>query len=245
MRGGKIFSLDEKEDELLGMGSQALFIEHPSDRSNRPKLADLHPAELPQADVNKFPYNLCGPYLKELFDQAFITGLHAPEKRPTADDWENALLKTCDLVQPCSNPMCESQWYVFDNSTQPRCPFCGVRYKGDLPVLNLYYSPKSGVFKPENHRLMVYDKQSLYQWHADRFVTPNEKLADKDRVPVGDFHFHQGKWILINRRLPDMHDITEQRSIPIGSFVELTDGRQILLSRSNGGRLLIVQLVKT
>lgn len=244
LRGGKVFSLDEKEDELLGMGAQALFIEHPTDKSNRPKLADLHPAELPQADVSKLPYTLCGPYLKELFDQAFIEGLHAPDKRPTADDWENALLKTCDLVQPCSNSNCEAQWYVFDNSTQPRCPFCGTRYRGDLPVLNLYYSPKEGTFKPENHRLMVYDKQSLYQWHANRFITPNEKLPPNERIPVGDFHFHQGKWILINRHLPDMQDVTEQRPIPIGSFVELTDDRRILLSKKSGGRLLIVQLVK-
>ncbi len=243
LRGGKIFSLDEKEDELLSMGSQALFIEHPTDNSNRPKIADLHPAELPQADISKLPYTLCGPYLKTLFEQAFITGLHNPERRPTADDWENALLKTTDLVQPCSNPSCEAKWYVFDNTTHPRCPFCGTPYKGKLPVLNFYFSPKAGTFKPENYRLMVYDKQSLYMWHVNRFIVPNEKLKVEYKSPVGDFHLHNGQWILINRKIDGMRDITTNTDIKIGDHVELSEGKQILLSPENGGRLIVVQMV--
>lgn len=243
LRGGKVFSLDEKEDELLGMGSQALFIEHPTDTSNRPKVADLHPSELPQGDVSKLPYSICGPYLKDLFDKAFITGLHAPEKRPTADEWEHALLKTTDLVQPCSNPSCEAKWYVFDNTQHPRCPFCTTPYRGVLPILNLYYSPKSGNFKPENYRLMVYDKQSLYMWHVNRFVVPNEKLKPELRTPVGDFHFYNGQWILVNRSLTGMKDISAKKDIPVGGHVELIDGKQILLSSEPGGRLVVVQLV--
>jgi DNA-binding helix-hairpin-helix protein with protein kinase domain len=39
----------------------------------------------------KTPYTITGPYLKELFDQAFIKGLHNPNDRPTADAWEQAL----------------------------------------------------------------------------------------------------------------------------------------------------------
>ena len=243
LRGGKVFSMDEKEDELLGMGAQALFIEHPIDKSNRPKIANLHPAELPQSDVERLPYTLCGPYLKELFDKAFITGLHEPSQRPTADEWEQALLKTTDLVLPCSNPDCEAKWYVYDNSTRPQCPFCGTVYKNMLPILNLYYSPKRGNYRPEDYRLIVYNKQSLYMWHVDRFVTPNEKLRPEHRAPVADFHWHNGRWILINRKLPNLKDITERRDVPIGDAVELTEGKQILLSNRDGGRLAIVQLV--
>ena len=42
---------------------------------------------------------------------------------------------------------------------------------------------------------------------------------------------HKGQWILINRRLPDMYDVTGMLPIPIGQFVPLTDGRQILLDK--------------
>ena len=243
LRGGKVNDLDAAKDEELSMGEKALFIEHPTDKSNRPKLNQLAPSQLPQGDVNKLPYKICGPYLKTLFDRAFIDGLHNPALRPTADEWEVALIKTTDLMQPCQNPKCPEKWFVFDNSTKPKCPFCGTMYHGQLPILNLYFSPKKGVFKPENYRLMVYDKQTLYMWHVNRFITPNEKTKDEDKKPVGDFHFHNGKWILINRRLTSMYDKDFDRKIEIGEFVELTEGKKILLSTEDGGRLIIVQLV--
>ena len=92
---------------------------------------------------------------------------------------------------------------------------------------------------------MVYDKQSLYMWHVDRFITLNERTKPEDRKPVGDFHFHNGKWILLNRRLSDMWDVSKEpkRQIRSGEYVELTEGRKILLSGDDGGRLIVVQLV--
>ena len=244
LRGGKVNDLDSAKDEELSMGIKALFVENPTDRSNRVKVSQLHPSQLPQGDTDKIPYTVCGPYLKELFNKTFIDGLHNPALRPTADEWEQALLKTVDLMQPCQNPNCWYKWFVFDNSTKPKCPFCGTEYKGQLPVLNLYYSPKTGVFKPENYRLMVYDKQLLYMWHVNRFVNANEKTTADQKIPVGDFHFHNGKWILINRKLKEMYDKDVDKKIEIGEAVDLTEGKKILLSKEDGGRLIIVQLVK-
>ena len=244
LRGGKVHDMDSAKDEELTMGAKALFIEHPTDKSNRPKVNQLHPSELPQGDINKLPYTICGPYLKDLFDKAFIEGLHDPKKRPTADEWLTALVKTTDLMQPCDNPNCESKWFVFDNTTKPRCPFCGKEFHGVLPVLNFYYSPRHGTFNPENYRLMVYHHQSLYKLHVNRFVFPNERLSDEDKRPVGDFHFHNGKWILINRRLNDLWDKDKDVKIEINQAVELTEGKKILLGRQDGDRLIVVQLVK-
>lgn len=244
LRGSKVNDLDPAIDEELSMGSKALFIEHPTDKSNRPDLAQLDKSELPQRDIGQMPYKLVGPYLHKLFDKAFIHGLHDPRERPTAADWETAIIKTLDLLQPCQNKKCEYKWFVFDNTKKPKCPFCGTEYHGQLPVLNLYYSPKDGLYKPEDYRLMVYDKQSLYPWHVNRFVVPNEKLEKEAKKPVGDFHFHKGKWILINRNLPDMKDVSEKKDIPKGQSVELTEGRKILLSSESGGRLIVVQLVE-
>jgi len=243
LRGGKIHDLDPMKDEELGMGAKSLFVEHPTDKSNRPKLSDVKPTQFPWADVNKIPYSVTGPYLKALFDKAFIDGLQNPAERPTAAEWEQALIKTVDLMQPCQNPSCEQKWFVFDNSTRPWCPFCGTQYKGQLPVLNLYWSRKAGSFIPENQRLMVYTGQNIYQWHVNRNIFPKEGLTAEQIKPVADFHLHNGKWILINRNLPQLKDVTEDKEIPIGSSVELTDGKKILLSKEEGGRLIIVQLV--
>ena len=40
-----------------------------------------------------------------------------------------------------------------------------------------------------------------------------------------------------------MKDVGENMDIPVDSAVELSEGRQILLSKEDGGRLVIVQLV--
>lgn len=245
LRGGKVNDLDSAKDEELSMGKNALFVEHPTDKSNRVKVDQLHPSQLPQGDPDKIPYSVCGPYLKELFNKAFIDGLRNPDIRPTADEWEQALLKTVDLMQPCQNPNCWHKWFVFDNSTRPKCPFCGTHFSGQLPVLNLYFSPKIGVFKPENYRLMVYNKQLLYMWHVNRFINANEKTTPDQKIPVGDFHFHNGRWILINRKLSSMFDKDVDKKIEIGEAVELTEGKKILLSSEEGGRLVVVQLVKS
>ena len=243
LRGGKVWDIDPAKDEAMSMGEKALFIEHPTDKTNRVKPQELDKSQLPQGDPTKLPYTICGPYLKKLFDRAFIDGLHNPLARPSAAEWEDALVKTCDLVQPCQNPKCEAHWYVFDNTTKPKCPFCGQEYKGQLPILNFYYAPSHGKYMSENYRLMVYDKQTLYKWHSNNLVSANEKTSAEDKKPVGDFHFHNGQWILINRRLPDMYDVTEKKPIAIGGYVPLTDGRQILLDKGQGGRLVVVQLV--
>ena len=176
------------------MGAKALFIENPIDKSNKVKAQQLSPAELPQGDPAKMPYTICGPYLKKLFDRAFIEGLHEPSKRPSAAEWEDALVKTTDLVQPCQNPNCEAKWF-------------------------------------------------LYKWHANNLVSPSERISDADKKPVGDFHFFNNQWILINRNLPDMMDVTEKKTVAIGEYVPLTEGRQILLDKGQGGRLVVVQLV--
>lgn len=246
LRGGKVWDLDPAKDEEMAMGAKALFVEHPTDKTNRVKINDLDKSQLPQGDPSKLPYTICGPYLKPLFDRAFIDGLHNPSARPTAQEWEDALVKTTDLVQPCQNPQCEAHWFVFDNTTKPKCPFCGKEYKGQLPVLNFYYAPSHGRFMSENYRLMVYDKQTLYMWHVNRNIGANEKTSAEDKKPAGDFHFHNGQWILINRRIPDMYEILadgNKKQISVGGFVPLTEGRKILLSAKDGGRLVIVQLV--
>lgn len=243
LRGGKVHDLDPQKDEELSMGAKALFVEHPTDASNRPKLKQVKATHLPWADVTKLPYSITGPYLKQLFDKAFIDGLHNPMQRPTADEWEQALIKTVDLMQPCQNPSCSQKWFVFDNSTRPTCPFCGTAYKGQLPVLNLYWQRSAGKWVEEKHRLMVYHNQYIYQWHINRNIAPNERLAADQKKPVGYFVMHGGKWMLVNQTMTGLKDVTENKDIAPGQMVELSDGKQILLSNAEGGRLVIVQLV--
>lgn len=243
LRGRKVHAADAQMDELLSMGSKALFVEHPSDKSNRPDLKNERPHAFPWADPDRLPYSIAGPYLRALFDRAFIAGLHDPSKRPTADDWEHALIKSVDLMQPCLNAACAQKWYVFDNSTKPACPFCQTPFRGQLPVLTFYSSRGKGKYLSDNHRLMVYTNQYLYWWHADRTLIPNERLAPEFMKPVGYFVFDAGRWLFVNQRLTRMRDLSTNTPIAAGSAVEISDGKQFLLSDGEGGRLLVVQMV--
>lgn len=244
LRGDKVHDVqDPQRDEELSMGAQALFIEHPTDHSNRINPKHVKPSELPWKNPERLPYQITGPYLSELFRRAFIDGLKNPAARPTADEWENALVKTVDLLQPCVNKACEQQWYVFDNKTRPACPFCSTPFMGLLPVLNLYSSRSTGNYRPDNHRLMVYSNQSLFPWHVNRDIHPNEKLTQEQSKRLGYFVFHEGNWILVNEGLPDLTDVTNQTCIPVGNSVILAEGQQLLLSKEAGGRLVLVQMV--
>ena len=241
LRGGKIHDTDPTRDEEMTMGSKALFIEHPTDTSNRVKADQLSKAQLPWGDPAKMPCSIAGPILEELFQKAFVDGLHNPQERPTASDWENALVRSIDMIQPCQ-AKCEMGWYIFDNTTRPKCPYCGTPYQGKLPVLNFYSSRHGGQFHPDNHRMMVWDGQSLFPWHVSRTVFPNEHLSADQRRRVGYFQRHNGEWYLVNENMPQMYDVGEKKDVPIGGNVRLTGGAQILLSREERGRLVQVQM---
>jgi hypothetical protein len=243
LRGDQVHDADDPQrDEELAMGAKALFVEHPDDPANRIGAAHLQPFELPWKDTARLPCQVAGPYLSELFMRAFTAGLHDPAQRPSADEWEHALVKTVDLLQPCANSACEQQWFVFDNQTRPCCPFCKTPFSGTLPVLNLYSSRADGAFRPDGHRLMVYANQSLYPWHVNRDVRPNERLRDEDKKRVGYFLYFDHAWYLINETLAGLADARTGAAIPPGGRVRLEDGAQLLMSREPGGRLFVVQM---
>ena len=243
LRGSKVFDIDSAKQETLEMGEKALFIENPKDDSNRYKLRPNDKDFLPWLDTNKLPYTIMGPHLKELFEKAFVDGLHDPRQRPMADDWEVALVKTLDLLQPCLNPDCVKGWYVFANTPNPRCPYCGTPFKGVLPILDLYSSRDGEKFRPDNHRLMVYKDQYLYPWHVDRTIFPNEKLSPEDKKPVGYFAFDKGRWVLVNQTLDELRDVTSQMDVPQGKYIEVRDKTRFLLRKGEGRRLVNVSMV--
>lgn len=254
LRGRKVHDCDDAaRDEELSMGEKSLFIEHPKDKSNgydvkwveRNESKSRFKYQLPWRDLDKLPYTILGPYLSELVLKAFVEGLHNPTLRPSADDWETALVKTADLLQRCSNKNCTEKWFVFDNTRQPVCPFCKTAFKGILPVLNLYSKRGNNPYKPENYRVMVYDGVRLYPWHVNRNVFPNEKLTAEQKKAVGYFQFHNGNWYLKNQTIPGMKDLANGgKIVGPGEILQLSEGRQILLSEEDGGRLIQVQLVQ-
>jgi serine/threonine protein kinase len=244
LRGDKVHDLDPQKDENLMMGKRALFVEHPTNAKNRVDPKRLKLSELPWGATEKLPYTLSGPYLSVLFDRAFIDGLHDPNKRPTADDWENALIKTIDLIQPCVNMGCKQKWFVFDNTISPKCPFCGTPYKGLLPIINFYSERGKGKFISDNHRLMVYSNQSMFPWHTNRLIQPNERLSPAHKSRHGYFVFHDNQWYMVNEKLEGLVNMQTNKPCPIGSSIKLVDGLQLLMGKEKGDRLFHIQMIK-
>lgn len=246
LRGGNYFGpMDTEKEEDFLMGSKALFVEHSTDKSNqnfKREYGDNLQKFLPWTDLKKTPYSITGPYLKELFDQAFVKGLHNPINRPTADAWEQALIKTNDLKLQCSNNKCDQKWFVYNNTQNTICPFCGTKYNQSIPVLDLFYQFKPNVWKPENQRLVVYNNSTLHLWHTDKNIVRNERLTDAQKARVGYFSFHNGKWVFVNEKLTSLKDVSEDKEVAIGSMVEISDGKKILLSKEDGGRVIIVSI---
>ena len=163
LKGKRTLSSDPDMDERLCMGAKALFIEDPDDLSNRPDFKNISESELPFANVNAIPYTVTGPYVSNLISSAFVTGLHEPKSRPSAGEWEKALISTVDLILPCSNNNCEQRYFVYkpaDKNNQI-CPFCCSPYKLTVPILDFYISSDGENFEYENHSLVVFDNQSF------------------------------------------------------------------------------------
>lgn len=90
---------------------------------------------------------------------------------------------------------------------------------------------------------MIYIGQSLFPWHINRLIAPNERLTPEQKKRVSYFSFYKGKWLLVNERMDELFNASAKTAIRVGSAVELTDGLQVLLSREHGGRLAVVQVV--
>jgi hypothetical protein len=48
--------------------------------------------------------------------------------------------------------------------------------------------------------------------------------------------------VFVNQKLTSLKDVTEDKEIPIGAMLELTDGKKILLSKEEGGRVIVVTM---
>ncbi|MCI8578333.1 MAG: kinase [Lachnospiraceae bacterium] len=225
LSGPKTYSDDPNLDDYLSMGPKALFIEDPKDRSNRPR------------DLNVTIKDL-GPAVEALFLRAFVDGLHNPDDRPTAMEWEKALVKSWDLLHPCENPDCAAKWFILHDFENPVCPFCGKRVnQSNLIRLHLksQLRGKPGQWVPVGE-VEVYHNMPLFKWHVLANTFPDEK-ADKSMMAY--ICKHQGQWLLVNHNIQGMTS-PGGNLVPVGQAVLLKDGSVFRMSNDDKGLLVEV-----
>lgn len=243
LRGGKIWDIDSDRDEIIAMGERALFIEHPDNDKNRVNINQLSKWDNFWGDPAKVPYTILGPYLIDLMNRALIDGLHNPLLRPMANEWEAALLKTIDILLECVNPHCSEKWFVFDNTSKPTCPFCGEKIQHSVPIIDIYSKNREGVWKLENHRILASDQKALYKWHISKNVINNENLTEEDKEEVAVINYDGIQWVLTNKSVLGMKDMSDQVDVLIGGKIVLQHDKKILMSAEEGGKLLYVTMV--
>lgn len=224
LEGPKCHSPKAEEDDYLAHGPKALFIEDPKDTSNRPP--DL-----------KCTVRDLGPHLEKLFLRAFVDGLHEPQKRPSANDWERALVKTWDLLQPCPNPNCPEGWFVLYDIHRPVCPYCGQT----LPKKNvMHLRLKQPMAGRRGHwrsagEINLYDQMPLFLWHFLANTFPDEKVTD--RTMKAYVSLQNGRWYLVNNSLEGMLS-PKGNLVPSGKGIQLKNG-ELFLSNNREGALLL------
>lgn len=228
--GPKIYSAaSAEEDDFLALGERATFIEHPEDTSNRP--------ENLRGTIEGL-----GSGLWKMFLRAFVTGLHAPENRPSALEWEQSLLKARDLLYPCTNPLCEHKYFILTDYDSPICPFCGRRIV-NKEVLHLKLLRQSraqqGVWSQVGE-LNALEDTKLYAWHIYANVAADEKA---DTSALATVCKHEGRWLLVNCGMNGMIS-PSGNEVPLGQAILLENGTRFCTSRQANGMMIEVEIKK-
>jgi DNA-binding helix-hairpin-helix protein with protein kinase domain len=213
-----------EEDEMLSMGARALFVEHPTDRSN------------PPSKPIQVPYHRLGPHLAPLFEKSFVHGLHAPDRRPDAAEWEAALYRTLHMLAPTSSGR---HWVVAGPGLPTTCPWSNERIGSPLPYARVLKQTSNGV-GDEGITFSLFHHLVLHEWHRRSGVTPNESA---DRTPQGYVAQDGGKWWLVNTSHEPMH-VVDGEEIGHNGKVELVPGLALRGSGDVPGRILQVDFLR-
>lgn len=223
--GPKKHSNDIKLDNYMSMGPEALFIENPKNRSNRPQ------------DLRVTIKNL-GPGLERLFLGVFVDGLHDPDKRPLAAEWERTLADTLDLLYPCENPDCDAKWFILHDPKNPVCPFCGSSAdKRDIVRLRLKrpFQGRNGQWA-QYRDINVYNDMPLFKWHVFDNTYPDEKT---DTEKMAHIRRYNGRWILVNEKIRGMVS-PNGTPVPPGKAISLEHGKVFRIC--SGEKRLLVEV---
>ena len=236
LQGPKMHDKDPEKDEQLAYGERALYIEHPTDRSNRP---------------DRLPFNseMFTPLVRKLLNTAFIDGLKNPAKRPSAAQWESALQRMADRIVPCQNPSCAMKAFVVPDTPSFKCPWCGTPYRSGgniMPIIHLYRPGNvKGAYVSDDWSIAVYPNRPLLIHHADSQQSPSHNTA-----PSVIAHFEmdgKGKWYIKNDGVEDLRIFDSGTSSPIkkGTAVEIAPNMKIMLGQNEQRRFAYIQMLKT
>ena len=216
LRGTLVHSTrSAEEDEQLSMGVKALFVEHRTDKRNKP-----------DAPIT-VSVDALGPHLTPLMRRAFEDGLHTPSRRPDAVEWEEALYRTLERILPTPSGR---GWLIVPDSGPLADAWTGEVVHRAVPMLRS--GRGSGeAWRDDGITTALFHHRTLQQWHLDADVRPREEVS---REPVAYTSFHEGVWWLVN--LADRVWRTgDGREIGRNAPVQLVDGLELAVATNGNG----------
>lgn len=239
--GPKRCSSDPDVDERLALGEQALYIEHPTDPSNRPA-GMRNTAEM------------LGPPLRDLFLRAFVDGLHAPEKRPVPYEWLDPLTELWDIMLPCSNPACVQGYFVAPSSGPLVCTNCETRVEAPEWIPHFEISPPAaGGYDstiPAPSHMLGWQGRILYPWHI-RSQPASDTFFDAAPYAEIVFDSRERAWYLENLRISDLHGGRDRdgqinwQPIPLHARLRLRPGVRLRFGTENATAEVVVDRRET
>jgi len=219
LRGPKVHSTrSSEEDEFLSLGEKALYVEHPSDTSNH-----LRPAP-------KLPAYHLGPHIENLFLNTFVTGLHAPQQRASASEWERALHKTLDMLHPTQDGR---GWLIVGKGLPLECPLSNRQCTPPDLTCELFRCQRGEEFVNEDHSLVLWHGKYLYRWHT----LANTPPFGTDKKPQAYFAKQGDDWYLVNLSDANMWLPDTSEWLSSGAGVQVKPDMKVLFSSEENGRL--------
>jgi DNA-binding helix-hairpin-helix protein with protein kinase domain len=240
--GKKVHDRDPEKDDTLRLGERALFIEHPTDASNRPERLD-------------WSYKLCGSGVGALFEKAFIHGLHQPIQRPLAFAWERELVSLTDVLVTCLNPKCTLKSFPLPEiqtvtHARLKCPWCQQKFGGFSLAILHWQKPvagQAGVFRPDGTRKVAWPKGQLYEWHTSLGAIPTPTMDAKVLAVFDNLPQKPGPIFLLNHALPYLEAAdpgVSWKRVPVNQAVELKNGRKLRFGLPGQTRDAVVEVIQ-
>ncbi len=230
LNGDKVHdSRDPDRDEELRLGERALYIEHPTDRSNR-------------AQGQPYSARILGNEMSELFRRAFVEGLFDPGRRPQPAEWQEALWHLYDRVIPCPTPSCDWHSYVAAPTRGLACPCCNQRIKQPTNLPFLYLMRHKGSSNADDfqmdlmraHYVVGWPERTLNAWHfkpnASSLPPAPDQMPDIAAKAAFDYDPHKDQWYITNLALPEARSSGPGgsagvwRTWPVNSSLPLVNG---------------------
>src|ERR1044071_5828565 len=183
LRGPLVRSPDSAIDERLTLGPAAIYIDHPTDHSNRP-------------GRGFYPAATAGRLFAELCRRAFVEGVADPAARPAASEWELALRNLLDRTIPCGHNDCDGQWFPW-LGTGLACPWCNrpAQFAAGLPAFRVWQQNLGGEWRQDPDRAVAVP--AGFSLHR-RSLDPTIAFENARDSPIARLELRGRHWNLVD-----------------------------------------------